>query len=520
MSAEEHVQEADRVSYALVEERRAALFGEQSEFTIDPPADSLREQISRGEVDELHELDLPTALSIAAENNRDYQSRKESLYLAALDVTVERWRLGWIPSAGAGAGLDGSGSTSTSTSADADAGLTRVLGSGARILSGIGLSVFKDLTGGGGWNTTSSFSFLFTQPLLRGAGELIVNEPLTQAERNLVYEVRSFERFRRELAVDIAAELLRIQEDLDAIENEGNNYENVRRIRERNEALATAGRLSSLQVDQALQNELSAKNRMIVAVQQAERALDDFKFFLGLPSETVLSVDANVLENIADVRLNEEVITAERAIDLAHQHRPDFMTQVDRVIDAERRSRVAADALRIGLDISASVDGLSESNKPVRYNFNDVAWGIGLSLDLPIDRVSERRSYRSALISWQASARNAAEFEDRMGNNLREQLRTVVARRESQAIQEEAVELAVKRVESASLNLQAGRASTRDLLEAQDSLVSSRNALNRAGIDYALARLTLVLDTGLLRIDSTGIRVEESLLNNAETLTP
>ena len=42
--------------------------------------------------------------------------------------------------------------------------------------------------------------FSVTQPLLRGSGSRIVYEPLTQAERDLIYEVRSFERYRRSFA--------------------------------------------------------------------------------------------------------------------------------------------------------------------------------------------------------------------------------------------------------------------------------------------------------------------------------
>ena len=45
-------------------------------------------------------------------------------------------------------------------------------------------------------------------PLLRGAGEHIVTEPLTQAERNVIYEMWDFERYKRTFAVDIATRLL------------------------------------------------------------------------------------------------------------------------------------------------------------------------------------------------------------------------------------------------------------------------------------------------------------------------
>src|SRR5262249_18888091 len=43
------------------------------------------------------------------------------------------------------------------------------------------------------------------QPLLRGAGKAVTLEPLTQAERNLLYIIRDFAKFRQEFFVFIAA---------------------------------------------------------------------------------------------------------------------------------------------------------------------------------------------------------------------------------------------------------------------------------------------------------------------------
>jgi len=188
------------------------------------------------------------------------------------------------------------------------------------------------------------------------------------------------------------------------------------------------------------------------------------------------------------------------------------------VVDNERKSRVSADALRLGLDIVSSVDVSSETGQPLKYNFQDVQWGIGLALDLPLDRTSQRASYRRSLISWQASARNAEEFQDDIAVTLREELRQAKSRRESHAIQANAVELAKKQVEATTMNLEAGRASTRDLLEARDDLVSSQNAQTGALIDYTLARLDLALDMGILRVDEDGIRIDESLLPEGEVV--
>ena len=92
---EEHRLAADEEVYAIVAARRSELGAEEG-FTIDAPLNVLRWRIvaadALGEPLELEPLGFVEALAIAAENSRDYQRRREELYLAALDLTLERWR--------------------------------------------------------------------------------------------------------------------------------------------------------------------------------------------------------------------------------------------------------------------------------------------------------------------------------------------------------------------------------------------------------------------------------------------
>lgn len=514
-SALEYRIEADEDAYALVQRRREELFAERGEFSIDPPEDSLRQRVLEGEVRSLEDLTLADCLEIAAENNREFQTRKESLYLAALDVALERWSVGWVPAAGADAAVSGSGTVASVQGAGAFYSVDRILQTGGTVLADLGLAIVNDLSSGDGWQATSNLSMLITQPLLRGRGKLILYENLTQAERSLVYEVRAFERFRRELAVDVIAQLLGLYLDSRVIQNEELNYANVVSVRERNEALARAGRLSDIQVDQARQNELSSEDRLIRARQRFQDSKDSFKLFLGLPMDLEFTVSKGELDRLAELELPDETVAPDLAVQVAYDLRPDFQTVVDRVVDAERKSRIAAEALKLGLDISASVSAGSEPGKPLKYNFDDVGWSLGLVLDIPVDPVPQRNAYRSTLITWQRSVRAAEQEQDSIAQTLRAELRQVLARKESREIQSNAVRLAETRVESANLNLQAGRASTRDLLEAQEALVSSLNQETLALRDYLLARLDLALDMGILRVAEDGIHIDQEPLAGA-----
>jgi outer membrane protein TolC len=84
-------------------------------------------------------------------------------------------------------------------------------------------------------------------------------------------------------------------------------------------------------------------------------------------------------------------------------------------------------------------------------------------------------------------------------------LRSMLSARESLHIQATALDVAQKRVDSARISLEAGRAQTRDLLEAQDSLLSAQNALTAAVISYRVNELRLQQDMDLLQVNEKGL---------------
>ena len=58
----------------------------------------------------------------------------------------------------------------------------------------LGVDLFRAISRGDGWDAISDVGFSVTQPLMRGAGELVVTEDLTQAENDLIYATRDFEQ--------------------------------------------------------------------------------------------------------------------------------------------------------------------------------------------------------------------------------------------------------------------------------------------------------------------------------------
>ncbi|MHC5210488.1 MAG: TolC family protein [Planctomycetota bacterium] len=511
-TADEQRQAADDEVYTIIRERREQLTAGDG-FTLAAPESTLRHRLLAG--DAVSPLGLEALLIAASENSREYQERRESLFLAALDLTLERWRFSvqeggffdlFSEGVGGDSGLQGLLSSVT---------FSRLFASGMQVVAGAGLDLLLNADGGSGWDAVSSASVDITQPLLRGFGGEIVREPLTQAERDVLYEARVYERFRSTFAFDVTSRFFAILRQLDRLENERENEKRVQTLRERNEAFAEAGLLNEIEVDQARQDELASRNRLIEAERDLQTALDDFKLFLGLPigTELPLAIEGYLTidrwEFLA-LEPSEQVVIA-----LALSRRLDHLTTVERFEDAERRVVVARDALRAGLDLEVSADAASPLGEPGKISLDDTAWRVDLLVDLPIDRLPERNAYRASLIDLEQARRNVEESADSITADLREELLFLQAARESYEIQRNAVDLAVRRVESSELQLEAGRVDTQTVLDSQNALLDVRNALTAAQSNYILSGLALYRDMELIRIGPEGFHVDTAVLTSA-----
>jgi len=516
-SADQYKADADREAYHLVLERRAQIKVGDPTFTIESNPDSLRQRMLRGDVKAPPPLSLVQCLEIAAENSRDYQTQKERLYLAALDLTLARFAFDVHQNGELSALLSGQGDEATQAKGSIGYGLTKLFGSGATVIGNIGLSMMRSLVSSDGWHPMTNVSLAATQPLLRGFGPAIVEEPLTQAERNLLYAVRTFERYRRSFAVDTADRYYSVLELRDAVANQTHNVESLTQLTERNAALAEAGRLSKIELGQARQNELSSRANLLTAKENLSNALDDLKLFMGLPIEFDLVLDEQALADLGKAPIPEIEVDEHGAIQFALENRLDYLNAVDQVDDAGRKVLVAADALRAGLSVSAALNAPSQDGQPAKFNFQDTTWSIGAVLDLPLNREAERNAFRTAIIAQAAAARTQGQDADQIADDLRNELRNTATRRESYKIQLNAVDLAGQRIESARLNLEAGRSDTRTLLEAQQSLLDAQNAATAALIDYNTSRLALLRDLEILRVDGGGIGVDEEMLRSLKS---
>ncbi|MBI5775653.1 MAG: TolC family protein [Verrucomicrobia bacterium] len=503
----QHRQKADKEAYGIIQGKQKKLFGRTNEFRIetrysarDPKSIPSVEIVQERIMADRRRITLPDALQIAITNSRTYQFNKEKLYLEALALRKEQNKFEPIFSGSSKGAAERQSDGDRTRSLNSQFGFSQLLKTGAKISATLFNDILRYYTGGAGSSTaTSEMSVTLLQPLLRGAGAEVVAENLTQADRDVIYEVRTFTHFQNSFAVDIVGNYYRILQQKDAVKNAYTNYSNLVLSRQRAEALSF-DRLPAFQADQARQDELRAKITYILAVERYQSLIDQFKITLGLPLGVEISLDDGALTELQNAGLIPLPVTEKEGYEIAVEGRLDLLNEIDRFEDSKRKIKVAASQLKAGLDFSASASLPSAPGTTdySRFNLRDYQAGAGLELKLPLNRVNERTDYRASFITFERQLRTLSLSLDNVHNDVRLGLRTLQQARQNYSIQQAAAQLADRRVESATLLLQAGRAQIRDLLEAQNAQLTARNAVTAALVDYQNARLGLLLDLGRL----------------------
>ncbi len=507
-------------------------------------------------------ISLLDAVRIAAAHSPAYREQKEALYSSALslDLEADGFRTAFT---GKLREAISSSKPEERTETDPETGLTTTIASdreagstatgefgvsrkfenGVDLSSSLAVDFARMLTGDKESSRGIRLEASLSIPLLRGSGTLVVREPLTQAERNLVYAVRSFERYKQRFTIEIISAYLGVLNEAKQLQNNADSYRRVVTSTRRSRRMADAGRLKEYEFDMAYQQELSARNNWVAAQQSYQATLEAFRMKLGLPPDALiepLPSELEALQTYAESFARRGVgeyndgqpvpsadedpelvepdnsnagpmeIPLERALAMAFANRLDLQTARDKVEDAQRAVLLAEDRLRAEVTLGATAsagESRSASNshqENAKLELGRANIGGVLSIDLPFHRTSERNAYRESLISMEKAVRAYQTQEDSVKKEVSQKLRDMLENREKISIQYIALGLAERRVHSTDLLLQSGRAEIRDVLDAQDALLAAQNSLLSAVTGYRIGELELQESLGVLKGHSDG----------------
>lgn len=376
-------------------------------------------------------LKLEQTSELGLFNSREFQDRREDLYLAALPVTLQRFAFAYqffateqvIREATGSKTAEGEGNR---WRANTTAGFSKLFPTGALLMFRFANQVIVEMSGTAKdprLSTPSSLTLDATQPLLRGGGRAVTLEPLTQAERNFLYVIRSYARFREEFYVAIAAGagssfgngnagpdfagnfappgplaesgrftgdgflpvLLRAAQLVNARENVASLESFLRLFR----AIQEGGDVQQLQVDQVEQQLLSGRSTVLQNEQDLRDALDRFKQQLGLPPIVPLELDDTPLRPVI-----QQLRRFQQSID-----------QFDAVrVEAERLANADPSTVRAALRRIADTTGLVRGTQfRERFPQRWAEWER-LSNDELEKRLSRVREERQKLLGRRSEA--------------------------------------------------------------------------------------------------------------------
>ncbi len=178
-------------------------------------------------------LKLFQAIELSYIHSRAYQTQIEDLYLAALDLSFDRFRFN-VRYLGIGGNEPSATATHTSIPGGANnlalttsLGVSQLLPAGTQWAVELANNTVWLFAGGNTSTTASTLSYSLVQPLFQGAGRKIVLEDLTQSERNLLYATRTLARFRKEFFTSTANDFLQLLQQRQSIYNQQQNIKQL-----------------------------------------------------------------------------------------------------------------------------------------------------------------------------------------------------------------------------------------------------------------------------------------------------
>lgn len=315
--------------------------------------DALGEYVDLNE-DGAVKLDLDSALKLAYVHSPLNQSQLETMYLSALDVTAERFRLDTQYFGGYNVSYDHNGKLiPAGLSFDSTTGqyvisspfesvesnrltvgrpfagnpalqASRRFATAGQLVVGFANSFVFEFTGPNVGLASSLANFTFLQPLLRGAGRDIALEDLTRDERALLGNLRAYAQFRQGFYTQVAIGEIGVSgpqrfgqttnvnvfsgqgflggyagllQQLQEIRNSEDNLNLQIRTLQQLEALLDVGVIDLVQVDQFRQNVESERARLLQTRNSFQRSLDLYKTnALGLPPDTPIELDDGLIQ--------------------------------------------------------------------------------------------------------------------------------------------------------------------------------------------------------------------------------
>jgi outer membrane protein TolC len=233
--------------------------------------------------------------------------------------------------------------------------------------------------------------------------------------------------------------------------------------------------------------------------------LDRFKISLGIKTDTPLVLNDIELEQLATGELLTPGLELAEAVELALVTRLDLYTQIDEILDAERKIVIAANGMQPRMDLLISGRYNSkDGNRVSALDFQRHDYTVGVDLELPFDRKSDRNNYRNSLINLEVARRSADALVDNVKLDVRNGWRDLGQANRDYDISVLSVDINTKRLEEEKLKEELGEGNILDLIDAQNALTNAQTAFTGSLVQQRITLLEFWRDVGVLYVHDNG----------------
>ncbi|PHQ79593.1 MAG: hypothetical protein COB69_07635 [Phycisphaera sp.] len=448
-------------------------------------------------------LPLAEALRISQTSSREFQSAREDYILSAISLLIQRHRFNPRLFNTTTVNIAGAGDDASFTSVLSimnELGVTKNFERGGQVAASWIINAAEDLRNGVSDRYTQSSELVLSGsfPLLRGFG-LVASEGLIQAERDLVYAARNYERFRREFFVSIASEYIRLLQQLASIANQERRIESLENLAAETQAKSDAGQVRDFEISIAESDLFQARAALAGLRDRYRLSEDRFKIRIGL--ELDKDVDVTPME----LAIPDPEVSLDDAMMRALDYRLDLQNTRDRVLDARRGVSNARNDLlpdlnfnaRVGLPTDPDVD-----EGRLDFDPDELSYSAGMTLGLALDRMDEKLRVRRSIISLERQIRGYERERDNVVIDSRAAVRGVELARLQLTLAERQVETNRRRQRGQELD--RDNVTPQEIVDTQNALLSAENARDQALADLRVSILQYLLGTGQMRVTDEG----------------
>lgn len=448
-------------------------------------------------------INLNSAWQIAQKSSREFLTAEEDYLLAVIALLAEQHR--WDPRFFNDTTL---GVTNGWTNGDSGTALNAIntlrvqqkLPYGGQVEAAVVANLSQQLVGtvSNGYIQASALQLSANIPLLKGAGD-IAQEPLIQAERDVIYRARAFERFRRQLLVNIASDYFALVQTQSQIANQQRSYDTLRNFQEATQARVDAGRIRAFEVNIAANDVLNAETALANLREQYILQLDRFKVRLGL------EVSEKVIIRPLALEIPVPDSTLDQATRAALEYRLDLQNTRDRVDDARRGVANAQNQTLPALNVGASALVITNPRTEiggVTFSPQDSTLTGNATLSLPLDNEIERLNVRTATITLQQRERTLEQTRDNVVVSVRSALRNIDLAQFRLKLAEQQVQINRRRLEEQLLKID--EVDAKQVVDSQNALLDAENRRDQAKTDLRNSILNYLLESDQLRVATDG----------------